>query len=95
VFGPVVVIIEYDDEADALRIANHSDYGLPGNVWSPDETRAPSVARGIQSGNVGINGNYVDWAVPFGGMKQSGLGRELGYAGLDAFHETQAIHRPL
>jgi betaine-aldehyde dehydrogenase len=95
VFGPVVVIIDYNDEAEALRIANHSDYGLSGNVWSPDETRALSVARRVRSGNVGINGNYVDWAVPFGGMKQSGCGRELGYAGLDAFHETQAIHRPL
>ena len=95
VFGPVVVVIDYDDEDDAIRIANDSQYGLSGNVWSPDIDRAQSVARQIRSGQVGINGNFLDWAIPFGGMKQSGIGRELGTAGLDAFHEVQAVHRAL
>ena len=95
IFGPVVAVIDYDEEEDAIRIANDSDYGLSGNVWSPDTERATGVAHRIRTGNIGINGNFLDWAVPFGGMKQSGLGRELGADGLRSFFETQAVHRAM
>jgi aldehyde dehydrogenase (NAD+) len=93
IFGPVAAVITYDDEEDAVAIANDSDYGLSGNVWSPDTERATRVAYRIRTGNIGINGNFLDWAVPFGGMKQSGLGREFGLEGLRAFYELQAVHR--
>jgi aldehyde dehydrogenase (NAD+) len=92
IFGPVVVVVDYDSDDDAVAIANDSDYGLSGIVWSADVERAHAVATRMRTGQVGINGYFLDWAVPFGGMKASGLGREFGSAGLLAFCETQAVH---
>src|SRR6476646_1969670 len=78
IFGPVLVIQPYDDEEDAIRIANDTEYGLAGGVWSGDEERAKAVARRIRTGQVEINGGVFNPLAPFGGYKQSGHGRELG-----------------
>src|SRR3954452_19416886 len=87
--GPVVTVIPYDDEADAVAIANDSDYGLSGSVWGPDTEQAIDVARRIRSGNVAVNQHVLDLAGPFGGFKQSGLGREYGREGIDEYVELQ------
>ncbi|CAN5739759.1 aldehyde dehydrogenase family protein [soil metagenome] len=91
IFGPVLSVIAYDDEDDAVRIANDSMYGLAGGVWSGDEDRAKRVARRIRTGQVEINGGGFNPLAPFGGYKQSGHGRELGRYGLDEFLETKAM----
>jgi aldehyde dehydrogenase (NAD+) len=91
IFGPVVCVIPYDDEDDAVRIANDSDLGLAGGVFSDDEARALAVARRLRTGHVGINTLGMDWVLPFGGFKQSGVGRELGREGLTTFREIQTI----
>ena len=91
IFGPVLCIISYEDENDAVRIANDSPYGLAGFVSSGDVDRARRVAKRIRSGNVHINGARVDFAGCFGGYKQSGNGREWGEAGLQEFLELKAI----
>src|SRR4051794_35711796 len=91
IFGPVVGVIPYDDEDDAVAIANDSDYGLSGSVWGPDPERAKAVARRIRSGNVAVNQHRIDLGGPFAGVKQSGLGREYGLEGIDAYLEVQAI----
>jgi (Z)-2-((N-methylformamido)methylene)-5-hydroxybutyrolactone dehydrogenase len=91
IFGPVVAVIPYDGEDDAVAIANDSDYGLSGSVWGPDAERAKDVARRIRSGNVAINQHRIDLAGPFGGFRQSGLGREYGLEGIDAYVELQSI----
>lgn len=91
IFGPVLCLIPYDDEADAIRIANDSPYGLSGFVSSGDIERARRVARRIRSGNVHINNARVDFAGCFGGYKQSGNGREWGEAGLAEFLELKAV----
>jgi aldehyde dehydrogenase (NAD+) len=93
VFGPVVVVQAYDDVDDAVRLANDSDYGLSGTVFSADPERAYQVARRMQTGNISVNGLEMSPNVPFGGYKQSGLGREGGPEGLDAFLETKAVYR--
>jgi aldehyde dehydrogenase (NAD+) len=94
IFGPVVAVIAYDDEDNAVAIANDSDYGLSGSVWGPDPEHAKDVARRIRSGNVAINQHTLDPGGPFGGFKQSGLGREYGLEGLDAYVEIQSIPYP-
>ncbi|HWI86932.1 MAG TPA: aldehyde dehydrogenase, partial [Sphingomonas sp.] len=94
VFGPVVSIMRYRDEADAIRIANSTQYGLSGTVFSSDVSRAEKIARQVRTGNISINGLQVDPGVPFGGFKQSGLGREAGPEGLDPYLETKAIYLP-
>ena len=94
VFGPVVVVIPYRDEAEAIAIANDSPYGLGGSVISADPERAYGVARRIRTGMVGVNGMYLDPMVPFGGMKESGLGRENGVEGLLSFTEIKAVGMP-
>jgi acyl-CoA reductase-like NAD-dependent aldehyde dehydrogenase len=91
IFGPVLVIIAYRDEADAIRIANDTIYGLGGGVWSQDEEHAVRVARRIRTGQVDINGAPFNANAPFGGYKQSGHGRENGKYGLDEFLEYKAL----
>jgi acyl-CoA reductase-like NAD-dependent aldehyde dehydrogenase len=91
IFGPVLSIIPYDDEEDAIRIANDSAYGLAGGVWSGDEERAKRVARRIRTGQVEINGGVFNPLAPFGGCKQSGHGRELGPLALEEFLHVKSM----
>ncbi|MFF3371824.1 aldehyde dehydrogenase family protein [Streptomyces sp. NPDC002680] len=92
VFGPVLVVIPYDDDDDAVRIANNSVYGLSGGIQSGDDERAISLARRIRTGTFSINGgNYFAADVPFGGYKQSGIGRESGVPGLEEFLEYKSF----
>ena len=91
IFGPVLSIQPYDDEEDAVRIANDSVYGLAGGVWSADEERAKSVARRIRTGQVEINGGTFNPLAPFGGFKQSGHGRELGRYGIEEFLTAKSL----
>lgn len=94
VFGPVLAVIPYRDEADALRIANDSPYGLSGAVWSGSEDRAIAFARGIRTGQVDINGGRYNPRAPFGGYKRSGVGRELGAFGLEEYLQTKSLQLP-
>jgi acyl-CoA reductase-like NAD-dependent aldehyde dehydrogenase len=92
VFGPVLAVIPYDDDDDAVRIANSSIYGLSGAIHSRDEERAVALARRIRTGTFSINGgNYFAPDAPFGGYKQSGIGREMGAAGLAEFQEHKTF----
>jgi aldehyde dehydrogenase (NAD+) len=91
IFGPVLVLMPYEDEDDAVRIANDSIYGLAGGVWSADAARAKRVARRIRTGQVEINGGAFNALAPFGGYKQSGYGRELGHYGLEEFLQVKAL----
>jgi acyl-CoA reductase-like NAD-dependent aldehyde dehydrogenase len=91
IFGPVLSIIPYDDEEDAIRIANDSAYGLAGGVWSSDEERAKRVARRIRTGQVEINGGVFNPLAPFGGYKQSGHGRELGRYALEEYLAVKSM----
>jgi len=93
IFGPVLSILPYADEAEAVRIANDTEYGLAGAVWSGDDARALRVAKQLRAGQIEVNGGAFNPAAPFGGYKQSGLGREAGAAGLEEFLETKAIQR--
>ena len=94
VFGPVLSVIAYDSEADAVAMANDSNYGLGGTVWSADIDRAANVARKVRSGTVGVNHYVNDPVAPFGGIKDSGMGRELGPEGLHAFQVFKTIYLP-
>jgi aldehyde dehydrogenase (NAD+) len=95
IFGPVLVVIAFDDDDDAVRIANNSIYGLAGAVFSADQDRALAVARRIRTGSFSINGgNYFSADAPFGGFKQSGVGREMGVAGLEEFLERKTFAIP-
>ena len=94
IFGPVLAIMPYEDEDDAVRIANDTVYGLAGGVWSGDPQRAARVARRIRTGQVEINGGAFNPLAPFGGYKQSGHGRELGKYGLEEFLEVKALQLP-
>jgi len=95
IFGPVLSIIGYDSEEDAIRIANDSDYGLSGGVWSSDNDRALAVAKKLRTGEVDMNGSFLNTDAPFGGYKKSGNGRELGRFGLSEFVEAKQINLPL
>ncbi|SOD72143.1 acyl-CoA reductase-like NAD-dependent aldehyde dehydrogenase [Jatrophihabitans sp. GAS493] len=92
IFGPVLSVIAYDGDDDAIRIANDSEYGLGGSVWSADPERARAVANRIRTGSVGVNYYNIDWFAPFGGVKQSGIGRELGPEGLAGFQQLQSVY---
>jgi acyl-CoA reductase-like NAD-dependent aldehyde dehydrogenase len=92
VFGPVVAVVPFEDEAEAIRIANDTDYGLSGSIWSQNIGRALRVARGVDSGNLSVNSHSsVRYSTPFGGFKQSGLGRELGPDALDSFTDLKNV----
>ncbi|MGQ0512241.1 MAG: aldehyde dehydrogenase family protein [Betaproteobacteria bacterium] len=91
IFGPVLSIIPYKDDEDAIRIANDSPYGLAGAVWSKDDARAQKVARRIRAGQVDVNGGAFNMNAPFGGFKQSGHGREAGVYGLEEFLEYKSL----
>lgn len=92
VFGPVIALLPFDDDEDAVRIANDSNYGLGGSVWSADEDRALDIARRVRTGTIGLNYYALDLGAPFGGMKDSGIGRELGPEGINPYLEYKSIY---
>ncbi len=93
IFGPVLAVIPYEDEADAVRIANDSDYGLAGTVWTADTEHGMDVARQVRTGTYGVNCFMLETNAPFGGYKASGVGRELGPEGLNSYLEYKTIAR--
>jgi len=93
IFGPVLSILPYDDEENAVEIANGVVYGLAGGVWSADPARAEAVARRLRTGQVEVNGGAFNPNAPFGGYKQSGVGREYGRFGFEEFLEVKSIQR--
>ena len=93
IFGPVLSVLPYTDVDDAIRIANDSRYGLAGSVFGADEDRALEVARRIETGNIGINFYSSNYAAPFAGRKDSGVGVEFGPEGLAAYQVFQSVHR--
>jgi betaine-aldehyde dehydrogenase len=94
IFGPVLVVIPYEDTSDAVAIANDSDYGLSGSVWTDDVEAGTDIARQVRTGTYTVNGFAMEWGAPFGGFKNSGVGRELGPEGLGEFLEYKTINLP-
>jgi betaine-aldehyde dehydrogenase len=94
IFGPVLAVIPYDDQDDAVRIANDSDYGLAGSVWTGDIDQGLDIARRVRTGTYGVNQYTMDFVAPFGGYKASGLGREFGVEGLSHYVELKSIVPP-
>ncbi len=90
----MLAVIPYEGDDEAVALANDYDYGLGGSVWTADPERAQAVARRVQTGTIGINHYSLDPAAPFGGVKASGLGRELGPEGLEAYLQLQSIYEP-
>ncbi|MEZ5144170.1 MAG: aldehyde dehydrogenase [Acidimicrobiales bacterium] len=95
IFGPVLSLIPYDDETDAVTIANDSEYGLSGSVWTSDPARGLDVARQVRTGTYQVNLMAMDFGAPFGGFKSSGIGRELGPEGLEAYLEDKSVYMPM
>ena len=91
IFGPVIAVIPYDSEEDAIRIANDSDYGLAGSVWTSDAAHGLDVARKVRTGTYAVNMYVMDFVAPFGGYKSSGIGREFGKEGLEEYLEYKSI----
>jgi acyl-CoA reductase-like NAD-dependent aldehyde dehydrogenase len=92
IFGPVVSVIPFDTEEEAIRLANATPYGLSGSIWSRDIGRALRTAKGVQAGVISVNSNSsVHTEAPFGGYKMSGVGRELGMAAIDLYTETKNV----
>jgi acyl-CoA reductase-like NAD-dependent aldehyde dehydrogenase len=92
IFGPVLSVVPFDTETDALRIANDTEYGLSGSIWTNDLDRAMRVSRGVEAGNLSVNSHSsVRYSTPFGGFKQSGFGRELGPDAVSAFTEVKNV----
>jgi acyl-CoA reductase-like NAD-dependent aldehyde dehydrogenase len=92
IFGPVVVVIPFDDEDEAVAIANDSDYGLAGSVFTADQGRGVGIAGRVRTGTFGVNQGYtMDPFAPFGGVKGSGYGRELGAEGIDGYTVLKSI----
>ena len=94
IFGPVLVVIPFDDEADAVRIANDSVYGLAGSVYTTDYGKAVEIAKQIRTGTYGINMYAFDAGAPFGGYKNSGIGRECGPEGISGYCESKSVLLP-
>lgn len=92
IFGPVLVVLPYDDEDDAVRLANDSNYGLAGSVWTGDERRGLEVARRVKAGTIGVNYYQLDLGSPAGGMKDSGIGREFGPEAMDGYVEYKSVY---
>jgi betaine-aldehyde dehydrogenase len=91
IFGPVIAVIPYDDEEEAVRLANDSDYGLAGSVWTADPAHGLDVARKVRTGTYAVNMYLMDFIAPFGGYKSSGIGREFGKEGLEEYLEYKSI----
>ncbi len=94
IFGPVLAVIPYDDVDDAVAIANDSDFGLSGSVWTTAVDAGVDIARRVRTGTYTVNGFAMEWGAPFGGYKNSGVGRELGPEGLSAYLEDKSINLP-
>lgn len=93
IFGPFVVLVRFKSEDEAVHLANDSTYGLGSAVFTQNLRRAHDIAKRIEAGMVWINSsNDSDWRIPFGGVKQSGIGRELGSAGIEAYSNIKAVH---
>jgi aldehyde dehydrogenase (NAD+) len=92
IFGPVLTVIAYDTDRDAVDIANDTEFGLGGSVWSSDTERATEIARAVRTGTIGVNDYQMDIQAPFGGVKASGIGRELGPEGLAAYQTLKSIY---
>ena len=96
IFGPVLAVIGFDDDDDAVRVANNSIYGLSGGVFAETEERALTVADRIRTGTMSINGGvYYGADAPFGGYKQSGIGREMGVLGFEEYTEVKTLGFPI
>src|SRR4029077_282619 len=91
IFGPVLAVIPFDDVDDAVRIANDSEFGLVGSVWTGDVDQGMDVARCVRTGTYGVNQYTMDFVAPFGGFKASGIGREFGKEGLEHYLEQKSI----
>jgi len=94
IFGPVLSVIPFDGEEEAVRLANDTDYGLAATVWTSDVRRAMRMTKAIKAGTVGVNGYQLEPNSPFGGYRQSGIGREGGRAAVEAYTELKTVLLP-